>query len=180
MHFFAKFLCKFKIMDINRPDRPSINGIFPLTMSIRNKSLMSSDFILLLFFLIRDPHLIITPQRAAVLQMQLQMQSLSFKKTTCSGIVSGPHLWASLQELVPVPPEPLISACPVPPPPHASIQEFTELFPLISWNFNVPKTPVGGFWYFSSLTPPLTSPNKYFVASFYLQDYLLFCYCSVI
>lgn len=53
---------------------------------------------------------------------------------------------------------------------HLTFQEFTKPFPLIAYQaetlFSATKTPVGGFLVLSSLTLPLTSPNKYFITSF--------------
>lgn len=53
---------------------------------------------------------------------------------------------------------------------HLTFQEFTKPFPLIAYQaetlFSATRTPVGGFLVLSSLTLPLTSPNKYFITSF--------------
>ena len=86
------------------------------------------------------------------------MQPLSIENATCSGIDSGPQLWASQEAKSSVPPELLTSSYPVSPPPHTSIQEFTKLVPMIAYQADTlssaTRTPVGGFWYF----PPELSP----------------------
>lgn len=96
----------------------------------------------------------------------LQMQPLSFKNATCSGIDSGPHLWMSQWAKSSAPPELLTSAYPVYP--HTSIQEFTKLLPMTAYQadtlFNATRTPVGGSGLSLLNSPyhfphPPTSPN---------------------
>lgn len=139
-------------MHVNRTDRLSRNGSY----FSRYHVLLGYNFGSDCPVLIEGCCLIITPH--GLTATLLQMRPLASKNATCSGMESGPWLWASQEAESSAPPEPLTSSYPVSPPPHAGIQEFTQLFPVTAYQTDTlliaTRTPVGGFWYF----PPELSP----------------------